>query len=299
MIIKIIGFVFFTCIVMTVQGQENKFIFSAGTSLDINKLQWSIAGNTSGQNPNILSELIFKSVTSVGYYVDGTYKPFKPLDIHLFFKNSFTIGGNGTDTDYGEDNRADPTYNLSFTSNRGNIKQFRGGGMYHLSQKRKVDIALGADYETTTQLYYITNSTVPDLKSTYETKWKGLWLRASVNYNILPRLGAYINMGYGINKYEGRGNWNTIDAFQHPLSFLQQANGNGLDATLGCQYKLSSLLNIDFSSNAGRLKTSKGTDNAYLSDGTTDVTQFNVAKNTYLSFKIGAVVFLSNRKRLN
>lgn len=294
---KCIAFVFFIGMVTSIQGQESKLVFSAGSSLDMNKLQWSIAGNPQGQNPNILSELIFKSVTSVGYYIDGTYKLFKPLDINLFFKNSFTVSGSGTDTDYGKDNRTDPTYNLSFTSNKGNIKQFRAGSVYHVYQKENIDLAIGAGYESTTQLYYITKADVPALNSTYETKWKGLRIKAAARYNILPRLNAYAYMSYIFNKYEGRGNWNTIEAFQHPLSFLQHANGNGLDATLGCQYKLNSLLSIDFSGNVGRLKTFKGTDNAYLSDGTTDLTQFNGAKNNYLNFRLGAIIFLGNTGR--
>src|SRR5688572_11891066 len=81
--------------------------------------RWSIAGNIYGQNPDILSELVWKNVAGpvLGFLYDRKIK--KRFFLQLGFSKSHTIKGQATDTDYAGDNRTSQSYQIMLSSNEG------------------------------------------------------------------------------------------------------------------------------------------------------------------------------------
>lgn len=51
--------------------QPNKFNLFIGSNVSVDNFRWSIAGNIDGKSPNILSELNYSNITSIGGYVEG------------------------------------------------------------------------------------------------------------------------------------------------------------------------------------------------------------------------------------
>ncbi|MGY0408457.1 MAG: hypothetical protein ACWIPJ_08905 [Polaribacter sp.] len=102
-------------------------VLETGTNFNVSNLKWSIAGNLDGQSPNILSELKFNKIMSLGYYFKGNYAPVTYLNLSVFYQQNKVISGNGYDTDYKGDNRTNPTFEKAFISNKGDFISFKGG----------------------------------------------------------------------------------------------------------------------------------------------------------------------------
>jgi hypothetical protein len=65
---------------------------------------------------------------------------------------------------------------------------------------------------------------------------------------------------------------------QHPLSFLETANGNGLTENLKISYRVNDQSSVGLKTDFLNFWTRSGTDKAFFADGTTQETRFNTAK---------------------
>jgi len=100
------------------QTKEKGLLLEAGATYNISNFEWSIAGNLEGEAPNILSELKFDKITSFGYYLKGNYTPVTYLKFFAFFQQNKVVNGSGSDIDYKDDNRTNPTFEQEFISNK-------------------------------------------------------------------------------------------------------------------------------------------------------------------------------------
>lgn len=268
-------------------AQNNRLSFSTGASVNINNFQWSIAGNIHGQSPNILSELIFKKVTSLGIYLDGTFRPLNFLEITGFYQENSVISGNGFDADYNGDNRTNASYNEPFSSNKGKLEIFRFGTNLLFVHNENFYLSTGVFYASTIQNLYILNSNLENLNSTYRAKWGGAKLSLNTNYKINKKLCMGGSLAYCFNKYTAEGNWNLIDEFMHPLSFDQHSKGRSMDGEIGFSYKLNYFFKVIINGTIGNAKSFKGIDKSYLKNNTQILTQFNGSNSTFYAFRIG------------
>lgn len=271
-------------------AQNSRLSFSTGASVNVNDFQWSIAGNTQGQFPNILSELIFKKVTSIGLYLEGAYQPFKFLEINSFYQKNGVISGNGFDADYNGDNRTNPTYNESFSSNKGELEIFRLGVNLFFVHKRKFHLGTGFFYASTIQNLYILNSDFENLKSSYKARCRGPKFSLNGNYEINKKLSIRGSLSYCFIKYNAEANWNLIDEFMHPLSFDQHSKGRNTDGEIGSSYKINSVFTLTINGVMANAKSFKGIDKSFLKNNTQLLTQFNGSNSTYYGLKIGTEI---------
>ena len=275
-------------------AQNSQLSFSTGASVNVNDFQWSIAGNTQGQSPNILSELIFKKVTSLGIYLEGTYRPFKFFEINSFYQKNGVISGNGFDADYNGDNRTNPTYNEPFLSNKGELEIFRLGVNLFFVHKGNFHLGTGVFYASTIQNLYILNSDFENLKSTYKVKCRGPRFSLNGNYEINKKLSIRGSLSYCFIKYNAEANWNLIDEFMHPLSFDQHSKGRNTDGEIGFSYKINSLFALTINGVIANAKSFKGIDKSYLKTNTQILTQFNGSNSTFYAFRIGTNIVFFN-----
>lgn len=85
------------------QGNEDKPIVISLTAVQQHDdFKWSIAGDLNGQNPNILSEVSWKNLRSMGFRTEIEI-PFKKMFfIKANFSQLYIVSGTATDIDYAE-----------------------------------------------------------------------------------------------------------------------------------------------------------------------------------------------------
>lgn len=268
-------------------AQSDKFAVLSGGAININNFNWSIAGSLQGQSPNILSELHFNKIISLGFFMEGIYKPIKRLELSTFYQQNEAISGKGTDVDYKEDNRSNPTYEETFLSNKGRLAIFKVGANFWFLHRNRIRLGAGIFYRSTTQNFYILKFDLEDLNSDYQARWKSSDLSVQGNYQINRNLLMGTTFNYSFTRYNAEANWNLIGAFMHPLSFSQHSRGKGFDTGLKLSYKVNNSLSFTMDGTVGKTKTFKGIDKSYLQDNTQVFTQFNGANNDTYGFRIG------------
>ncbi|WP_343670564.1 hypothetical protein [Chitinophaga sp.] len=267
---------------------------SAGPSFDVNNFHWSIAGNEQGQSPNILSELKFKNIITLGFFAGGTCNVTNRLRLEAYYQRNGVLNGHGTDTDYENDNRTNPTFQQPFESDKGYLSVFSAGADYTLLQRRSLSVSAGAAYKNTSQQFYLLSQDLPDLKSTYTARWRGPAIKIRGNYKCTRSLSAEISIAYTNLWYRGTANWNMIAAFMHPVSFVQTAKGYGMEYRVQGNYAINSYLTGTLALMAGNTSISRGTDITYLTTGNQLRTQFNGAKNDNYNITLGITLQLSH-----
>lgn len=282
-------FIFFVVIFcVNLSYSQNSIIsFSSGASSSITNLNWSIAGNEYGQSPNILSELKYKNIISIGGFIMTSISPLKRLHINTFYSQEKTVGGKGRDSDYGKDNCQDVVYNEPFNSNKGSSHLLEIGAAYNMITLKRMEIDVGLSYYTKGQHFYILNSDLQGLKSTYNTKMNGGQISLRNNIHVANNFDLQVLVGYGRLKYNSTANWNLIEVFAHPVSFKDGANGESMQSRISCEYHWNNKLSIFFATMFAHYNVFKGKDISYLKDGSSVLTQFNGANMNSGGFNLG------------
>jgi hypothetical protein len=274
---------------LSTNAQSDKFSLSGGGTFNVNDFNWSIAGNAQGQSPNVLSELHFNGITSLGFYLNGTYSPVRYLRFDTYYQRNSVISGRGTDTDYKGDDRTDPTFQQPFLSDKGYLDIFRIGGRAIFLQRTKFNLGVGISYKNVRQHFVILSPELTDLQSTYSARWRGPEFSLEGNYVINHALSIGADIAYTAISYRGEANWNLIDVFMHPLSFAQTAKGYSMDYSIKCRYTINDFLSFSLDAMGGNAIVFKGTDISYLKNGTQISTQFNGSRNYSYGVRLGAI----------
>lgn len=214
------------------------------------RLDWNLAGDSSGGNPDVLSELEWEDLDI--FQVKAAGKVLLGLDsmprISLCLKGSAAYGwitdGNNRDSDYAGGHR---TLEYSRSENSGDDGDVLDlaiafGPQFHFLRNR-LAIALLAGWSYHEQNLKITDGeqTVSDpalagsldpdlplpqptgliygLDSSYDARWWGPWLGAHLEYRITPRLSARGSFDYHFAPYEGEAAWNLRSDPAHPIKF--------------------------------------------------------------------------------
>ncbi|MGY0035979.1 hypothetical protein [Pedobacter sp. NJ-S-72] len=116
---------------------------------------WSIAGNSMGQNPNVLSEVKWENIKGAGMGLDIRLNIWSPI----FFKGSYhrTFIKNGTvnDTDYSKDNRTEPNYLADLNANEGFMYTYRLAAGYEFKISQTFLIGPYAGYVKNSQQMHL------------------------------------------------------------------------------------------------------------------------------------------------
>ena len=263
-----------------------------GTLYNKSHFDWSIAGNLEGKYPNVLSELKFNNITSLGTYVKGEYYPRKTLVISAHFNKSQTKNGEGLDTDYIDDNRNNATFKKKFISNKGNFIALKAGIGYPTRLSTKIMITPTILYYLTKQQFYILNNEMPDLKSTYQTEMVGAEISIKTTVSLTKAFNTILTISHHIVNYNAEADWNLIDAFKHPLSFSQNSRGSGYNIDVAFALKLNKAFCATAAGDFNLTNISKGIDTSYLITGKELSTQFNGAKNKMYGLRLGTIASL-------
>ncbi len=273
----------------------SELTLSAGLRKD--GFDWNIAGDTSGANPNILSELTWRdldifqlkarlSAESGNFYARGS------LGYGLIYN------GVNQDSDYNGDNR---TLEFSRSNNRadeGSVWDASAGAGYiarlMMPGRATLDVIPLAGFSYHKQNLTITDGfqTIPStgpfagLDSAYEARWAGPWAGADLVY----RSGGLTLSGtieYHLASYLAEADWNLRTDFAHPKSFEHTADGTGVVLSLGGDYEINREWSVGGSLDYQRWRAGDGTDRTFFADGTTVDTRLNEVNWTSEALTVG------------
>ncbi len=252
-------------------------------------LRWSIAGNSSGRNPNVYSELKWHAVGGLSSGVTLSWEVWRKLIVLAEGSRMFTSSGTVSDTDYGGDDRTDPVYARSFESHKGYAyANFLGlGYRFVIGSRLRLTPAVG--YEWSGQRLSI-EETAELLNSHYRTWWKGLVVRGSGELRLDGKWGLLFSGAYHQANYRADADWNLIRAFSHPVSFSHRADGYGLEGKLGVKYTVGKHVAVVVAGDYFNWRTGKGVDELYLTSGQTSQTQLNEVVMTGFGVNAGVVL---------
>jgi hypothetical protein len=277
----------------SVPAEDLKPVFGLNVGYRIDDLRWNIAGNLSGQNPNILSELSWKDLSIL--QVEAFTK--KNLSKSWYFQGSLSygiiIGGKNQDSDYQGNNRTGEFSRSNNSSDGDDVMDTSFGvGCYLTPANSRIKFSPLIGYAFNWQNLRMTNgyqtinmgqqtgtpeTTGPfsGLNSTYQAYWEGPWFGLNLEDTINPKWTIFGKFEYHSPNYTGRGNWNLRDDLAHPISFIHSANGDGYVGSVGADYSPNSRLKINFKLNFATWLTGNGTDRIFAANDGTDTTRLN------------------------
>jgi hypothetical protein len=272
-----------------------KLTLSLETGYREDDLDWNIAGNIYGNNPNILSELTWKDLESHQLKLSGTVN----IKNQIILAGSAAYGmiyeGKNQDSDYLGDNRTLEFSRSNNSSDDGDLWDLSMGigprfdfGLAYFSlapmagysyHKQNLKITDGNQTIDTTPP--INLGPFSGLDSSYKTVWQGPWLGVNLELNAMQPLWIFrevrfhVGFEYHWTNYYAEADWNLRDVFKHPKSFEHDASGYGLVWTMDARFFLSEQWSLSLSYDYHQWETDEGTDRVFLSDGTTAVTRLN------------------------
>ncbi len=272
------------------------FVFNNGYRSD--DLDWNIAGDSAGNNPNILSELAWSDLKIYQLQAEG-----KVIFEWLYLRGSIGYGwildGDNQDSDYDGDNRTLEFSRSNNNSNNGNVMDASVGVGYPFEPGPDwLKIAPLVGYSLHEQNLTLTDGfqTIPatgsfsDLNSTYDTKWKGPWAGIDLSIEASRRLALFGSFEYHWADYDAEGNWNLRSDFAHPKSFEHDASGKGIVVSAGGSYAIDKDWLINANVGYQEWSTDAGTGRTFFADGTTSGTRLNEVNWSSYSAMLGIML---------
>lgn len=261
--------------------QPNRWNFSFYGDDSSENFQWSIAGNSNGQNPDVLSEVIWTKLKGAGVGLDVDLNIWS----HIFFKGSyhkaFIRSGTATDHDYAADGRTQPTYSAFLKSDEGRTSRYSIALAYEVKLHELLTVMPYAGYGDNRQMLWLKNfqeeKGSKKLNSSYQTDWTGPLAGIDLQVARLRRINLNAGLSYQQLRYTGRADWNLIDAFIHPLSFKHTARGFESQVLLRLSFRINSMCAVYLRGEYRYAETGKGIDRLFLADGQERESRFNGA----------------------
>ena len=279
-IVILLIFPFFTLHV----SAEVKAGISLSTGVRVDNLDWNIAGDINGNNPNILSELTWDDLLIVLTKADGKLVVADRIYLRGSFDYGWIIDGENQDSDYAGDDRSFEFSRSNNDTDEGNVLDASLGAGYLFGPLwKRVMIAPVAGYSYHEQNLVITNGyqTIPPLgsfsgpDSTYDTEWKGPWVGADLSILFGERLSLTNTFEFHWVDYDAVADWNLRSDFQHPKSFEHSADGYGILLSADLDYIITTHLALTANINYQNFSTDEGKARTFFASGGTGETQLN------------------------
>lgn len=261
---------------------EAQLEFSNGYRVD--DIDWNIAGNIFGTNPNILSELTWKDLEIYQIEAAGRIK----IGRYLYMRTSLGYGwifdGKNRDSDYLGNNRT-----LEFSRSNNNADdgevfdasfgagvQFEpGSGKFTVAplggiSHHKQNLVMTDGYQTIPPY-----GPFPGLDSTYEAEWSGPWIGVDLSVDAIEKLRFRGRFEYHVAEYYAEADWNLRHDFAHPKSFEHEADGEGIIMSVGGTYRFDARWSVHLRGDYREWVAESGTDRTFFADGSVAVTRLN------------------------
>ncbi len=273
----------------------------------VDQLDWSIAGNSAGGNPNVLSALTWRDIESVQLQLTGRQvfnaSPWTEADpiIQTRIAYGTVISGSNQDSDYAGDNRtlewsrsvnsADKGYTFDISgavgarfdkvANRFSMIPLLGYS-FHIQDLSITDGYQAFSDDVIHDTYFPTATEHPPavgpisgLDSSYTAYWYGPWIGLTVETEPLSRWKIALTGEYHWVEYFAEANWNLRTDLAQPISFEHDARGTGQVWSLESEYVFTDRWSLLLSGNLQSWQTDPGSDTTYRADGARGGTRLN------------------------
>ena len=283
--------------------QQNPWQYTLNIGYRKDDLDWNIAGDVTGNNPNILSELTWSDIEIIQL----------EFGLARFFSNGvvlkgdiaygFIFDGNNQDSDYFGDNRTLEFSRSNNSTDDGNTTDFSIALGYFLplltNNFSTSPLVIGAT-PLVGLSFHAQNLTItdgfqtipllgpfPGLNSSYDAKWYGPWAGIELNFRIHLVHEILFGGEYHWADYYGEANWNLRIDLAHPKSFEHEADGSGTVLWVGYNYFFNPKWSLSASYKYQKWETDPGIDRIFFADGTQIVTRLNEVNWESSAFKVG------------
>lgn len=244
------------------------------------ELDWSIAGNLSGEAPNVYSELIWKDLQGPAFQLNVKWDVWRKFFLETELYRSKIISGVASDTDYQLDNRLNPSFQANLKSDEGKMQYISVALGFRFLDSKKYAITsvvgYGHDRQFLTLMDY-NEEAVEKINSSYTTRWNGPFISLRPTLNLSKKLSLKASVTYHQLEYMATADWNLIEEFSRPVSFRHVAKGYRFDQGIELFFSLNAFSSLGISGMIFQSSTGKGIDELYLKDGKKVKTRFNGA----------------------
>lgn len=266
---------------------------TVGAGYRVDALDWNIAGNSSGQDPNILSELTWENLEIAFLKAKLRAPVTEKIFLRAYADYGWIFHGDNQDSDYNTDDR---TNEFSRTNNKADDGWVTdaSAGLGYKFVFGELDIAPLAGLSYHGQYLKIQDgvqvipATGPfaGLDSSYDANWFGPWVGVDLAY-ALGNFSLFGSAEYHYAYYWAEANWNLRSDFAHPKSFEHDADGYGVIASLGADYVISDRWSVNATFDYQLFKATHGTDTTFFADGTASETRLNEVNWDSLAVMLG------------
>lgn len=276
---------------------EVEATFSLNNGYRVDHLDWNIAGDIGGNNPNIISELTWSDINIYQIKADG-----KAIVAKMFYlRSSLGYGlidqGKNQDSDFDFDNRTHEFSRSNNSADIGNVMDASVGVGYQFRPELgrfglRITPLVGYSFHKQNLKITNGNQTISEpsirfgitppavgpfsgLDSSYDAKWKGPWTGIDLSFEWWRKFSFFASFEYHWADYEAEADWNLRSDFAHPKSFEHNAAGKGILVSIGGNYSFTKQWLINASVDFQDWSTQAGTHETFFAKGTTGVTRLN------------------------
>lgn len=273
-------------------------------------LDWNIAGDASGNNPTILSELTWEDL-GIFQLTASASAVFPSIYLRGSLSYGWILSGDNQDSDYLGDDRTFEYSRSNNSADDGNTMDLSVGiGYPFMLRSGFVGIAPLVGYSYQEQNLTLTDGSqtltvaggVPlgpfsGLNSTYDAEWKGPWIGIDVAFNMpssqkdsVPRrYQVLFGLEYHWADYKAQADWNLSTDFSHPKSFEHETDATGVIFSAEFSADLNRHWILNLNAIFQRWEGDPGTDRTLFTDGTVTETRLNEVNWDSFALMLGAV----------
>ncbi len=247
--------------------------------------EWSLSGDLSGQNPNILSELDWRHLNIVKIGAQGEITFHKIWHLDLSGGYGWIASGGNRDSDYYFDNHSGE-FSRSVADTRGSRVDADAiiGRDFQINSKFTLTPQIGFTYHRLnlndrngvqvidTELHDV--GPFAGLDSEYNASWWGPTFGLQAKVQLAEKWRLLLGARFELLRYKANADWNLRSDF---INFRDSARGTGWLLTAGIEWDFAQQWTLALLGDYGYRKTGSGTDDTLLNDHSHDLTHFNGA----------------------
>ena len=265
---------------------EAIFTLTAGYRTD--KLNWHIAGNLQGTAPDVLSELTWTGLEIFELKLANRTVVGKRFHLRGHLDYGTVISGDNRDSDYAGDNRTQEFSRSLNGVNGHNVWDGSvGAGPGFAFFESSLTICPMIGYAVSeqdlnivdgNQVFTAPPATTPtgpfeSLDSRYQTRWTGPWVGLDLLFSAPWTQGPFTAVDvrftgeYHRLGYDAEANWNLRSDFNHPVSFVHEADGEGFAAGAAIRLAMQHRWGIHVGMQLREMTAGNGVDRTFYADG--------------------------------
>jgi hypothetical protein len=279
----------FACFTGTAEAAGLKGELELSNGYRVDNLDWNIAGDLSGRNPNVLSELVWSDLEIYQVKAATRVTAHEVFYLRGSLARGWIFDGSNQDSDFLGDNRTFEFSRSNNSSDAGKVWDASVGIGYIVPASERLRVIPLIGYSYNRQNLTLRDGVqtlslppsgqplgpIPGLDSTYETEWWGPWIGLDLLFRATDKITLFSSIEYHRADYKAVADWNLRQDLLRFRSFEHDAEAKGFAVSLGAEYILKGSWCIGLNVNYREWSASAGTNRVFLADGDLAASRLN------------------------